>query len=156
MCFPRPSCHPPLLSPFSSSCAWDHPGRERVPNLHVRVKGRRRKTDFPYDLEVLVRVFFPLLLAVSAVTAVTTGPGLAPSPTLPLPGRAQSTGSQISSSAGGWRLLDTFLLAQKKRKNCLAQGQMADCFLAAPLQWPFSYCPDKHMHAHTHREQLSS
>lgn len=50
-------CHPSLLSPFSSSCAWDHPGRERASNLHVRVKGRRRKSNFPCDLGVWLEFF---------------------------------------------------------------------------------------------------
>lgn len=89
---------------------------------------------------------FPLLLARSAVTHVTTGLGPAPSPCfLSLAGNGRS--DFLPSTGGwGWRLSATFLLVQKKRKNCSPCRQMADCFLAAPLHCLFSYCPDTHTH----------
>lgn len=119
---------------------------------HMRVKGQTRKSDiFPQDLGFwLGLVFFPTFIGRECDDRLTAWPGLAASPTLPLPGRAQAL--RFPPSAGGWRLSATFLLAQKKRKNCSARGQMADCFLAAPLQCPFSYCPDKHTCTHTPTE----
>lgn len=101
-----------------------------------------------------MRGFFPTFIGRECNDRLTTWTGLAPSPTLPLPGRAQAL--RFPPSAGGWRLSTTFLLVQKKRKNCSPHGQMADCFLAAPVQCPFSYCPDKHTHTCTHTPTESS
>lgn len=87
---------------------------------------------------------FPLLLARSAVTHVSTGLGPAHSPCfLSLAGNRRS--DFLPSTGGwGWRLWAAFLLVQKKRKNCSPCRQMADCFLAVPLHCLFSYCPDTH------------
>lgn len=61
-----PSTAEPLQQFLHLGSSWQ--GESIEP--HVRVKGRRRKSDFPQDLGVLVRFFFsPLLLAVSVMTA---------------------------------------------------------------------------------------
>lgn len=138
----------PLHRFLRSGSPWE--GESIEP--HVIVKGQTRKSHFfPQDLGFwLGLVFFSTSIGRECDDRLTAWPGLAASPTLPLTGRAQAL--RFPPSAGGWRLPATFLLAQKKRKNCSPCGQMADCFLAAPLQCPFSYCPDKHTRTHTPTE----
>lgn len=102
----------------------------------------------------MVGLFSPAFVGRECDDRLTTGTALAPSPTLPLPGKAESL--RFPPSTGGWRLSAAFLSIQKERKNCSLHGQMADCFLAAPLRCPFSHCPDTHTHTCTHTPTESS
>lgn len=116
LCFPRPlpSWHPPLLSPFSSSCTWDHPGRERVLNPTWEWKGRGGSAIFPRIWGFWLGFFFPTFIGGECNDRLTT----CSLPHASSPWR--STGSQISSQRGRMAALSYIPLGTKEKEKLLS------------------------------------